>query len=1083
MATDSVNNLVQIKPAAAAPSSEVPRLQLEAVRERLADARGPQYWRTLEELSDEPGFQEMLEREFPRQAGEWTDPVSRRGFLKLMSASLALAGLSACTRQPEEAIVPYVQQPEDLVPGKPLFYATARPTPFGAYPLLVESHMFRPVKVEGNPDHHISKGATDAQSQASILDLYDPDRTQAVMYNGGLPSRRGQNPGERTWGDFLNDLRPLLALEKSRGGAGLRILTETIISPTLGNQIRGILQAYPQAKWYQYEPINRDAARAGSRMAFGQYVEPQYNLAAADVIVSLDADFLSGSHFPNFLKLARDYVSRRKLDGPQNANLSRMYVVESQTTTTGGKADHRLAMRASDIEQFASALAGALGAGGGGNVPQNARKLFDALVKDLQAAGGRSVIIPGEQQPASVHVLAAAINGALGNVGKTVAYTDPVEMVPTEHVAGIRELTADMNAGRVNMLLMIGVNPVFNAPIDLNFEVALNKVGFRAALSTHRDETTQLCHWHIPMAHYLESWSDARAFDGTVSIIQPLIAPLYGGKTAHEMIAALSDSPGKTPYELVREYWQAQAKPADLNSWWRQVVHDGYIPNSAFAPKTVSAKGGGATPSKPAGDLEVVFRPDPSIHDGRFINNGWLQELPKLITKLTWDNAALMSLATYQQFFGDEKWRPGRSQVVELTVGGRKVNAPVMVVPGHPDKSITVHLGYGRAVTGRVGSGTGFNAYTLRTSEHPALNTVAIAKTGDTYPLGTTQHHHLIDANGSGTDKGPQGSSETGNAAIERKVVRAATIEEFKADPHRFKDHYFYARKGMSEEQARKAEEDLTLFGENGYAHWTEDPAKTPLKDFNHQWGMAIDMNSCIGCNACIAACNAENNIPVVGKEQVLVGREMIWLRIDTYFESAAGDVANPRAYFQPVPCMQCENAPCEPVCPVAATVHSPEGLNNMVYNRCVGTRYCSNNCPYKVRRFNFLLYSDWETESLHSMRNPDVSVRSRGVMEKCTYCVQRINEGRIQAEKQNRKVRDGEVLTACQQTCPTDAIIFGDINDPNSAVSKLKKQERNYAMLAEINTRPRTTYLASVRNPNLALEPTKHGESEGHAG
>ena len=1085
MATDSLNQLVQIKPAAQ-PAATAPRLELESVRERLSGARGPKYWRTLEELTNEPGFDAMMEREFPRQAGEWTDPVSRRGFLKLMSASLALAGLSACTKQPEEAIVPYVQQPEDLVPGKSLYYATARPTPFGAQPLLVESQTFRPIKVEGNPEHPISKGATDAQSQGSILDLYDPDRLQSVMYNGGLPNRKGQNPGERTWGEFMNDLRPALAMEKSRQGSGLRIVTDTVISPTLANQIRQVLQAYPQAKWYQWDPMNRDAARMASRLALGQYAEPQYNLQDADVIVSLDADFLSGSHFPNFLKLARGFASRRKLDGPEDAKLSRMYVIESQTSTTGGKADHRLAMRAAEVETFAGALAGALGVGGSGNLTDaKAKALLDAMVKDLQAARGRCVVIPGEQQSANVHLLAAAINNALGNIGKTVTYTDTVEVVPTEQGAAIRELVADMNAGKVFTLIMIGVNPVYTAPADLDIAAALKKVALRAAVSTHFDETGQLCHWSIPLSHYLETWSDARAFDGTVSIVQPLIEPLYQSKNAHDVIAALTDSPGKTGYDLVREYWQAQMKSGDFEGAWRRALHDGFIANTAFSTRTVSPKLSSVPAVKATGEYEVVLRPDPSLHDGRFNNNGWLQELPKPITKLTWDNAALMSQNTFKKIFPGSAWRPGKTPVIEITANGRKVPAPVMVVPGHPDNSITVHLGFGRSVTGRVGTGTGFNAYALSASGVPAFTSAAITTTEDTYALGTTQYHHLIDGKGfAGTDKGPQGTSETGNAAMERGVVKAATIEEFKKNPTFAHDHLFYAKQGMSEEDARKAEEDLTLFGENGYSQWTQDPEKTPNPQFNHQWGMAIDMNSCVGCNACIMACNTENNIAVVGKEQILAGREMIWLRIDTYFESGGGgDVANPRAYFQPIPCMQCENAPCEPVCPVAATTHSPEGLNNMVYNRCVGTRYCSNNCPYKVRRFNFLLFSDWDTQSLYPMRNPDVSVRSRGVMEKCTYCVQRINEGRIQAEKQDRKVRDGEVLTACQQTCPTDAIVFGDINDPNSRVSKLKKQERNYAMLAEINTRPRTTYLASVRNPNLALEPTTHGESESHAG
>jgi MoCo/4Fe-4S cofactor protein with predicted Tat translocation signal len=613
MSTDSLNHLVQIQPA----KQETTGMRLEAARERLTGARGPQYWRSLEELSSEPGFTEMLEREFPRQAGEWTDPVSRRGFLKLMSASLALAGLSACTKQPEEAIVPYVQQPEDLVPGKPMFYATARPTSFGAQPLLAESHMFRPVKVEGNPEHPVSRGAADTQSQASVLDLYDPDRAQAVMYNGGIASRKGQNPGERTWGNFMNDLQAVLALEKSRHGAGLRILTDTVISPTLAWQMKTVLQLYPQAKWYQYDPVNRDNARAGARMTIGQYVEPHYRLEQADVVVSLDGDFLSGSQFPDFLRLAADFVKRRKLDGPENASMVRLYVIESQSSTTGGMADHRLAMRAADVEQFAAALAGALGAGGGGNIADpRAKKLLDAIVHDLQGARGRSAIIPGEQQSPQVHALAAAMNAALGNVGKTVVYADPVEILPTEQALGLKELTADMNAGRVSTLLLLGVNPAYSAPADLMFAEAMKKVAFRAALSTHADETTRLCHWHIPLSHYLETWSDARAFDGTVTIVQPLIEPLYASKTAHEFIAALTESPGQTAYEAVRAYWQVQAKATDFEAWWRRALHDGFVPNTAFAPKTATAKPVAASAMAPTAELEIVFRPDANILTG-----------------------------------------------------------------------------------------------------------------------------------------------------------------------------------------------------------------------------------------------------------------------------------------------------------------------------------------------------------------------------------------------------------------------------------------------------------------------------------
>jgi molybdopterin-containing oxidoreductase family iron-sulfur binding subunit len=1060
-------------------------MDLETARKKLDGARGPKYWRTLEELSGDPSFTAMVENEFPRYTSEWTDGLSRRNFLKLSAASLAIAGLSACTRQPEEAIVPYVQQPEELIPGKPLYFATARPSIYGAAPLVVRSNEYHPTKIEGNPDHPLSKGATDVFSQGSLYDLYDPDRAQAVFYNGGLKNRQLQMPGERAWGEVINDIKENVAAQKGNGGAGVRFLTEAVTSPSLAWHIKGVLQTLPQAKWYQWEPSNRDSAREGQRAAFGQYVEPIYQLDKADVIVSLDADFLSGPTFPGHLKLARDFASRRKIENPEQARMSRFYVIESATTTTGGKADHRLPLKPSQVEQFAAALAARLGVGGvNGNVSdEKAHKFLDTLVNDLGEARGKCVVIPGEYASPAVHALAAAMNTALAANGNTVVYGEPIEIVPTEHTAGMRELVADMNAGKVSALIMIGVDPVYSAPVDLEFAKALDKVPFRVTASTHANATSRLSHWLIPLAHYLESWGDARGYDGTASITQPLIEPLYGGKSAYEVWAACTENSGVTAYEIVRNYWQSQgAKGADFEKWWRKALNDGIIPNSAPATKTVNGKGAGIQLSSvPANAIEISFRPDPTIFDGRYANNGWLQEIPKPITKLTWDNAAIMSLDTA------ESLKVESQDVIELNVGGRKVKAPVLILPGVPSNTIHVTLGYGQEYSGRVGRSTeseprGFNVYALRTTNNMWGGVTQVAKAEGAWFLATQQYFHLIDGKRKGWFKpeGELGTSEAGEEALERGLIRSASLAAYKKDPEMF-------RTGEYE----PVRHDLTLYGENGYVQWTDDPSKISslgpdARGKGHQWGMAIDMNSCIGCNACVVACYAENNIPVVGKEQVKKGRWMGWLRVDTYFEAPhrsgnLADVANPRAYFQPVPCMQCENAPCEPVCPVGATTHSPEGLNNMVYNRCVGTRYCSNNCPYKVRRFNFLLFSDWDTESFYPMRNPDVTVRSRGVMEKCTYCVQRITAGRIASEKENRKVRDGEIVTACQQTCPTSAIVFGDISDPNSRVTQLKKQQRNYALLEELNTRPRTTYLAELRNPNEELEPE---QAEGaHAG
>ncbi len=986
---------------------------LAAIRERLAAARGKTYWQSLEELAGTEEFQALLGREFPENASEWMDPVSRRAFLKLMGASLALAGLTACTSQPEERIVPYVKPPEEIVPGKPLFFATARPLQGYALGLLVESHEGRPTKVEGNPLHPASLGATDAFAQAAVLTLYDPDRSQAITEAGRISS----------WNRFLAAVSGALDRQRARQGAGLRILTETVTSPTLASQVRALLAAFPSATWHQYEPAGRDAARLGARLAFGEFVETQYRLERADVILALDADFLGSG--PGAVRYARDFALRRKIRG-REARMNRLYAVECTPSITGAAADHRLPLKASEIEAFARAVAAGLGVGAG---PGEARPSgphagwIAALLRDLQAHRGASLVIPGDGQPPAVHALAHAINHALGNVGSTVIYTDPVEVNPTDQLASLFDLAEDMDAGKVELLVILSGNPAFTAPADLHFAERMSRVAFRVHLGLYQDETAQLCHWHIPEAHFLEAWGDARAYDGTVTILQPLIAPLYGGRSAHELLAALTGTPEKTGYDILREYWKSRYRGQDFEAWWRRALHDGLIAGTALPARRVALKAAigepenrrtGDTGAKAAepGTLEVVFRPDPTIWDGRFANNGWLQELPKPLSKLTWDNAALLSPATA------ERLGLRNEDVVELEHAGRTVRAPIWIMPGQAPDTVTVHFGHGRTRAGRVGTGTGFNAYALRTAAAPWFAPgLALRKTGARYPLVSTQDQFRM-----------QG----------RALVRAGTVAEYQRHPE-------FARE-MGEEPPR----DLSLypgFAYEGYA-----------------WGMAIDLNACIGCNACVIACQAENNSPIVGKEQVGRGRAMQWLRIDRYYQGA---LENPEVSHQPVMCQHCENAPCEPVCPVAATNHSAEGLNDMVYNRCIGTRYCSNNCPYKVRRFNFLAYQDFATPSLKLMRNPNVTVRSRGVMEKCTYCVQRINAAKIEAAKADRPVRDGEILTACQQACPTQAIVFGNINDPESRVARWKAEPRAYGLLADLNTRPRTSYLAQVKNPN----------------
>jgi MoCo/4Fe-4S cofactor protein with predicted Tat translocation signal len=1022
-------------------------IDIQSLRTKLEGSRGREYWRSLEAVSETPEFKEFLHREFPQNASEWLDPVGRRGFLKLMGASLTLAGVSACTRQPTEEILPYVRQPEDLVPGKPLFYATAMPFAGAGMGLLVESHEGRPTKIEGNPDHPTSRGATDLFAQAAILNLYDPDRSQTLTHLGEI----------RTFDAFVAALKEVVTAQQGSRGVGMRILSETVTSPTLNAQIDELLGRFPQAKWVQWEPFGRHNAREGSRLAFGEYVDAQYAVEKADVVLSLDADFLCSGG--GALRHARAFASRRRIEG-NKAAFTRLYAVESSPSNTGSKADHRLPLRASDVESVARAIAAQVGvnAAGESSAPASAQQWVAAVVKDLQAARGRSLVIAGDIQPPAVHALAHAMNEVLGNVGATVTYTQTAEARPTNQLEGLRELVGEMNAGTVTFLLVLGGNPSYTAPADLKFADALEKVALRAHVGLHHDETASRCHWHVPEAHFLESWSDVRASDGTVSIIQPLIAPLYGGHSFHEVVAALSETGPRPAYDLVRAFWngegvaprQPAAAPAGRGAAvpqaagagapvastfdrdWKRWLHDGVMPNTAFAPKTVGIQAtaiAGATAPARAEGLDVVFLPDPSVYDGRFANNAWLQELPKTLTKLTWDNAALIGPATaadLELVSGD---------VVELKQGNNTIRIPVWIAPGHAANTLTVHLGYGRDRAGRVGNGTGFNVNPLRTTAAPHILTgVQLSRTGDSYELASTQDHWSLEG---------------------RNIVRVATKEQFESDP------------GFAAKMEHLPLSGVTMlkqaFTYQGYA-----------------WGMAIDQNVCTGCNSCVVACQAENNVPVVGKAQVLNGREMHWLRLDRYY---TGELDNPDTYHQPMPCQQCESAPCEVVCPVSATVHSDEGLNDMVYNRCVGTRYCSNNCPYKVRRFNFLLYSDWNTQSLWPLRNPDVTVRSRGVMEKCTYCVQRINHARVAAKLEDREIRDGEVLTACQSACPTEAIVFGNINDPNSRVSQLKKSPLNYSLLAELNTKPRTTYLAVVRNPNTELEPTPAAAAHGEGG
>lgn len=1027
------------------------RIDLVSIRARLANEKGKIFWRSLDELSENPDFQKAVDPEFPDNTEVWLDPFGRRKFLKIMAASFAFAGLTACklpteTLIPNEKIRPYVRPPEEIVPGKPLYFATTIPFAGTATGVLVESHMGRPTKIEGNPDHPASLGASDVFGQASILNLYDPDRAQTTSYLRE----------SKSWGAFLGAMSEALEARRSTGGQGLRFLTGAVNSPTLAKQIKDILAIYPKAKWHQYESAIGDGTRAGAQLAFGEPLNTVYNLSKANTVVSIGADFLvqgSGS-----LRYARDFSNRRRANTEKPL---RLYTAESSVSITGSSSDHRLPLKPSDLVGFAKALAAALGVSGvsaGADNPAY-KNWVNVLAKELQENKGTGLVIAGNEQPAIVHALAHAINQALGNVGATLTYTEPVEFSPegfNGYTNSLKSLVDDINSGAVDMLIIAGGNPAYDAPSDFKFSEAMEKVALRVHYSLFYEETSELCHWHVPETHYLESWSDARSFDGTASIVQPLIAPLYYGKTIHELFSSFSDQKDRSSYETVRAFWQSQNNSPDFENFWRKALHDGVIAGSAFTaktPPTIKADAFTSTSELKAGELEIVFPPDPSVFDGRFANNGWLQELPKPLTKITWDNALLMSPATAQRlgvsrtfnYYGGE--RGGNTvDMVEISYQGQTLKAAAWIVPGHSNGSVTLHLGYGRKNAGRVGSNTGFNAYSLRNSAEVWGGEVKVTKIAETYQMACTQGQQVMHGR-------------------DHELVRISTFENHKSG----KDESH--GEGHGEKKEGQAEGKEKHFGPTHPENLSMYPEWDYTKEY--AWGMTIDMTSCIGCNACAVACQSENNVPVIGKEQVAMGRHMHWIRIDRYYtdNEVHEPLENPDAYFQPVPCMQCEKAPCETVCPVNATSHSSEGLNDMVYNRCVGTRYCANNCPYKVRRFNFLQYTDFSTPQLKLLNNPDVTVRSRGVMEKCTYCVQRINYARVEAEKENRPIRDGEVVTACQSVCPTQAIVFGNINDPESKVSKLKAEKRNYSVMDELATRPRTTYLSALRNPNPELK------------
>ena len=996
-------------------SVKIPAEGHDSMREKALQLTGREHWRSLDQLAGSEEFRGWVEREFPENATELSEP-SRRGVLKLMAASLGLAGLTAC-RRPVERILPFSRGVEDLIPGKAVYYATSMPLGGVSTGLLVESNDGRPTKIEGNPKHPSSLGACSAYAQASVLGLYDPDRSQAVYRDGKRSS----------WEDFQAFAGPHFS--DLGDGAGLRFLSEPVSSPSLEAVRSHALRKFPKAKWSEYAPLDSGAANAGCEIAFGKQAGPRFVLRfaydKADVILSLDHDFL-GLDEPTTIP-TREFSRRRRVTSEKDS-MNRLYMVEAQYSVTGAMADHRLRMRLGDVRKFAEALAEELWL-----LPPKLRVLnngqskeerwVSALARDLKANAGRCLVVAGPRQPAAVHALTYWINETLGNLGETVffAETGTGEIGDGQNPQPLGELAAEMDQGQVDTLMILGGNPVYNAPADFDFAAHLKKVASTIHLGLERDETAVLCQWHLPEAHYLESWGDGRAHDGTVTLQQPLIQPLYEGKSASEVLAMVSGYPDQRGYDIVRNYWLSQWNSADGEKTWRRCLHDGLAPDTAYPtaalPKLDAKAVRAALQAPPANSdrIEVGFYPDSGVYDGRFTNNGWLQEAPDPMTKLTWDNAALMSSATASSL------DVASGDVISIEAGGRETTMPVFVQPGHANRSISLALGYGRTQCGRVGQAVGGNAYLIRTAEGAGfLQGARVRKTGRKHVLASTQEHQSMEG---------------------RPLVREATLEDYTEHPN-------FATEAVEHPPL------LSLYEEPSY-------------DQGYQWGMAIDLNSCVGCNACLVACQSENNIPVVGKDEVLRGREMHWIRLDRYY---AGDPEDPQAVSQPVNCQQCENAPCENVCPVAATVHTPEGLNDMAYNRCVGTRYCANNCPYKVRRFNFFDFSEGLAEVQKMAFNPNVTVRVRGVMEKCTYCVQRIQEKKITSRAEGRSIEDGEIKTACQQTCPAEAIVFGDINDSESRVSKLKGQNRDYAMLGELNTKPRTTYLAKLRNPNPEL-------------
>lgn len=1064
---------------------------------------GPKYWRSLDQVADKPEFRQWVEREFPAGASEMTDPVTRRSFVKLMSASFLLAGFglagSGC-RRPVEKIYPFSKMPEGYVHGVAKYYATAMPSRGSAIPLLAKSHEGRPTKLEGNALHPDSNGGIDRYTQASILNLYDPDRAVRFASNGSSITRE----------DAIDQLVKIAASASANGGEGLAFLAEQSNSPSRARLQKAVAEKLPKAIWSEFEPVDFSIHAQAASAAAGRSVTPYFNFGKAKRIVSLDCDFLGSEE--NLHNNIRGYAKGRRTKTAED-DMNRLYVVEGLYSVTGSNADHRLRIATGLVPAVAARLAveickqaglsDAVRSLAGSSAIAPNEKWIVECAKDLLAHSGESIVVAGYRQPLAVHLLANAINLALGSFGSTISLLD----VPENKAGSIADLAKKLADGSVTTLVVLGGNPAYNAPVDLNWADVQAKAKTVVRLGYYEDESFPTNGLSLPQAHFLESWGDARTSDGTLVPIQPLIEPLFGGMNELEVIARVAGLQTFEPYETVRETFRGIAGGSE--DGWKEFLHDGFLKNSASAASSAKPDFSNiqnalgqvdlTAGSVPSGDsLEVVFHRDYKVDDGRFNNNGWLQELPDPLTKLTWENVFLMSVKTakslgvYAENYEDNRIK---AHTIKLQIDGREIEGPVWTQPGQADNTVALALGYGRTKTGRIGKHSGYDAYKLRSSKAlHYLGGAKVIKTGTKQPLSVTQDH--------GTMEG-------------RPIIREATLTEYRD----------FKKKNAEGNVATAFDMEKPPVFDSIYPNPLND---TKVKETaHHQWGMSIDLSACVGCSSCMVACQSENNVPIVGKWQVAGNREMHWLRIDRYFTGDPDKEDAIQVVNQPMLCQHCESAPCENVCPVNATMHDQEGLNVMVYNRCVGTRYCSNNCPYKVRRFNYFDYNrrtleqltgpvyttplvptkgqnsvlDWwkdpdrgskpedEWELLKLLKNPEVTVRMRGVMEKCTYCIQRIEGAKIaQKVKAGSSdeviVPDGTIKTACQQACPAEAIVFGNVADPDSEVSKLKKLDRDYKVLDFLNTKPRTTYLARIRNPNPEMPdaygtPNSTGEFE----